>query len=234
VRTVSLLTTVEPSAAKWLPAVAASAHATISWHASRGVTVEWVLIVDGPGPLPKFRTGENVTMRRTANRSGPAACKNLAAVGAHGDWLVSLAPDTELYAGGLHELLNHRGMTDVAWACAGSRGGGPLDSATVGSPISYPVGALAQAWSGPLPFNPSNLLVRRDALLAVGGWPAVAEVEDLALVVALNASYPGAAVPHTVFGPREWEGRRHHAPGWADTVTDSRWAISNLVRGAGQ
>lgn len=226
----TIATPVLPGAAQFLPDAAHSVRAVERHLAARGWDCEWVLVVDGPGSLPKFVSSERTNLIRLPKQSGVAAARNRALAAARGQWLVALDADDMLVPPGLADLLSHPGMESVSWVAANRVTTENEKTAHwIGSSRMWAPGELASAWTAPFPFHPGSVAVRRDAALAVGGWPAVGSHEDLGFVLALGETFRGASVTHVTMRGRLWDGQLCAAPEWAAAKKESFWTLAAMV-----
>lgn len=203
------------------PDLLASASASLA-HALLPATwsLEWLLVLDGDGAVPTGLSMEPHLLRTHPRARGVAAARTLAATAARGDLLHVLDADDELPPGALKALID--GLQEeptAAWA-TGARwdvvdtAGAVLEART--SPLSPGLVKTGEVSAfrrlhGRCPFPPAQLLLRREALWAAGGWPALAIEEDTALLLALDALSPGVLVDDVCL-----RSRRHHDQGTAD------------------
>jgi hypothetical protein len=89
---------------------------------------------------------------------------------------------------------------------------------------TYQQWELMDQWESPGYFHSNSVMVRAELLLAVGGWPAMAGHEDVALSALLADSGPGAALPYHVTRYRLWDGQTIRQP-W---LTEQR--NENMIR----
>jgi len=96
-----VLTAVDPNRARWLPDTAASiASARSAWPGE----LSWVLVVDGPGSLPRFEPPAETLLITRPVRGGPAVARNTGLPSAWGDWVLPLDADDLLDGDALSRL----------------------------------------------------------------------------------------------------------------------------------
>lgn len=158
---------------------------------------EWIVQVDGPESPdlpddPRIRLGHN-------RPSGPGPTRNMALSAASAPIVRTLDADDALLPGALHRdmdaLASH---PDIGWCVSAALDLHPDGSRTRWDRDDPPAGPISLGWveeswgiAGHLPVLPSTLAIRRDLLLAVGGWMALPTSEDTGLLVAANALAPG-------------------------------------------
>lgn len=96
----SVITPVFPAQAEHLPETAETVRAT-----SDLLELEWILVVDGPGPVPELPSGmPEVRIIRLPEWSGISAAHNAALAQARGDLILPLDADDLLVPEGLGEI----------------------------------------------------------------------------------------------------------------------------------
>ena len=220
----TIATPVLPGACEHLPDLAASVRAAQRGLTSAGWDCDWVVVVDGPGALPRFGTTESTRMVRLPQPQGVAAARNVAAVNGRGDWVLTADCDQTLVVPGLVGMLMNPVLGEAGWALAnhvrsdGSRG-------VSWRPVTdrWQPGAFAAAWSAGAVGSVGSLLTRTEVVLAVGGWPAVADDDNLAFTLLAGEQFPGVGLTDVVarLGDRR--------P--ADVPPEGRWVLDALVNG---
>lgn len=203
------------------PELLASAAASLArCRLPEGWSHEWLLVLDGDADAPTGLAVEPRLLRTHPRARGVAAARTVGATAARGDLLMVLDADDELPTGALAALLD--GLLDepaAAWA-AGARwdvvdaAGALLETRTSPLPSGLVKSGEVTAFRrlhGRCPIPPAQLLLRREALWAAGGWPPLAIEEDTALLLALDAVSPGVLVDDLCL-----RSRRHESQGTAD------------------
>ncbi|WTL50193.1 glycosyltransferase family 2 protein [Streptomyces sp. NBC_01497] len=146
---------------------------------------------------------------------GPGTARTLALAHAHGPYVRVLDADDQLPPGALaRDILALEGHADIGWTTSRA-----LDLLPDGSTVSFetdpahgrlePGGILAH-WAGHdhrLLVHPATLCVRRELLLALGGWMALPASEDTGLLLALEATGPGWFTREPGLLYRKWPGQ---------------------------
>jgi glycosyltransferase involved in cell wall biosynthesis len=199
-RTLTVLTPVHAAGSGFLDETAAS---VASVSLPPGWRLEWVVQEDGDDPVLRERV-EALGGLYGANRvrGGASVTRNMALLRARGEVTFSLDADDTLTPGGLAELLSVLD-DETGWLAGGhvTPDGTPDQDWDPARATRWPVLALARHGSRDWGFHPNNLLVRTALLWRVGGWPALAGMEDKMLVMALNTVSAGAstAIPTVVY-----------------------------------
>jgi len=211
---VDVITAVAPRLAEHLPETAESVRVA-SWIAEQmGWTLNWLVAIDGPGDVT-VAAGDFVKVQRLPVASGASVARNYALTQATAEgWVMPLDADDTLDAQGLARLLSDSVLEDVGWA-AGNREffDGERTVHWVDEPRSWLPGELAVAWSSPLLFNSSTLIVRSALARAVGGWPALPASETLGYALAVSEESSGISTTHVVTHYRA-RGERPSAKPW--------------------
>ncbi|WP_367126432.1 glycosyltransferase family 2 protein [Streptomyces phytohabitans] len=162
------------------------------------------------------------------------------------DYVRVLDADDMLPAGALGrdvDVLSSR--PDIGWTTARVLDLMP-DGSTVGfdqDPPEGPIerGAVLEHWQANdfrAQVHPATLCVRRDLLLALGGWAALPASEDTALLLALNATSRGWFHGPAGLLYRKWPGQVTSQPAHGEVVErDARMAVvearAQALRGMG-
>jgi glycosyltransferase involved in cell wall biosynthesis len=178
------------------------------WH--------WVIQEDGTTDEVRGRVPDDprVTFRQ-GRPGGPGVARTLALAHAEGAYVKILDADDLLTPGALaRDLAALEADPGIGWATSrvldllpdGSTAGFP------GDPEEGPVepGTLLDSWKADdhrLRIHPATLFVRRDLLLALGGWMALPASEDTGLLLALNAVSRGWFSREAGLLYRKWEGQ---------------------------
>lgn len=167
-----------------------------------------------------------------AGRAGMA--RTMALSRAQGEHVKVLDADDMLTAGALaRDLAVFTDNPDVGWSTSrvldllpdGSTVG--FDQDPQGGPIER--GEVLEHWkahSCRAQVHPATLFVRRDLLLALGGWMALPASEDTGLLLALDAVSRGWFTREVGLLYRKWPGQvTHHASHSAEIEWDARMAV---------
>jgi glycosyltransferase involved in cell wall biosynthesis len=178
------------------------------WH--------WLIQEDGQGDevAPHVPNDERVTFRQ-GRRGGPGVARTIALAHADGDYVKILDADDQLPPGALaRDLAALEADPSIGWATSrvldllpdGSTAGFP------GDPEPGPIerGEVLDFWKANnfrASVHPATLFVRRDLLLALGGWMALPASEDTGLLLALNSVARGWFSAEVGLHYRKWEGQ---------------------------
>lgn len=170
--------------------------------------LEWLIQLDGPKwSLPKLPCDLDVQVTANGRALGVSVTRNRALAVSRGGFVFALDADDELLPGALATLSNAL-LSDPAAAYAI---GESLDLLPDGRRLRrfsrrmpnarIDPGGLEELWRRDkvLPLQPGAVLFRREHLLAVGGWPAMAGMEDQDLLLAVAAGQPGIYCPEPVY-----------------------------------
>jgi rSAM/selenodomain-associated transferase 2 len=162
-----------------------------------------IIVVDGGSSDQTLALAAPLVDRVLAAARGRASQMNAGAAAARGDWLLFLHADTRLPE-------NARRLFEDRIIASG-RQWGRFDVAIEGSHWLLPLVArlmnLRSRLTG-IATGDQAIFVRREAFLAVGGFPALALMEDVALSRALKARSPPLCLSERVVtSGRRWESR---------------------------
>lgn len=205
---VSVLTPVGRARDGWLGETARSVLACRTAVRHQGVDVEWVVCHDGGAPGRDLPVQPDRVVVLAAPR-GVSGARNAALAVATGDWVVPLDADDLLDPGGFAVLAGVLRRADPATGWVGCNRllvDGGATPYWVDGERDYAAGALAQAWTSPFPFHPNSAAVRREVMLAVGGWPAMLN-EDIGAMLLLGEESAGAVHPAVLTRYRVWDGQ---------------------------
>ncbi len=219
----SIVTAVLPTAADHLAATARSVATARSAIARAGWNTTWVVVIDGPGPLPQLDWPEETTVRSLPVHAGTSTARNRALRECRPGWVLPLDADDLLDADGLVEVLTDtQALNDAGWIAFNRvLADGRRTPHWIAAPRRWTSGQLEEQWTAPFPFHPNSLLARRDLVLAAGGWPAVTVNEDLGLCLRISSLADGAAVTATVIRYRAWEGQSLSAPWYEEAKAEA-------------
>ncbi|MFJ9540903.1 glycosyltransferase family 2 protein [Streptomyces sp. NPDC101225] len=179
-----------------------------SWH--------WVIQEDGATDEVRGHVPDDARVSfRQGRPGGPGVARTMALARAEGPYVKILDADDLLPAGALaRDLAVLEGDPEIGWTTSraldllpdGSTAGFP------GDPEEGPIerGALLDFWRANdfrAQVHPATLCVRRDLLLALGGWMALPASEDTGLLLALNAVSRGWFSRGTGLLYRKWDGQ---------------------------
>ena len=207
---------------------------------------EWLIQHDGEASSELFPDDERVSFS-SSSPSGPAGARNMALARSTGELVRNLDADDLLLDGALTRdvevLLAH---ADVGWTTSAAR-----DLLSTGEVISWEFddpaeGVLEPGWmldafladEWRLPVVPGSLCVRRDLLLALGGWMALPSSEDTGLLMALQTVSRGyfTATPSMLYrkhGVQQTSGHVHNDPVDKELrygmIVDRAQALRNLL-----
>nr|WP_206326152.1 glycosyltransferase [Streptomyces sp. N502] len=176
----------------------------------------WVIQEDGESEdvRPYVPEDARVTFRQ-GRRGGPGVARTIALAHADGEYVKVLDADDRLAPGVLaRDLAVLEAEPGVGWVTSRALDLLP-DGSTVGfpgDPQDGPVerGAVLAFWTANdfrAQVHPASLCVRRDLLLALGGWMALPASEDTGLLLALNAVSRGWFSAEVGLLYRKWEGQ---------------------------
>ncbi len=234
-RLVSIVTAVHAPSAPFLAEAYASLCAQELPH---GWEWRWVVQEDGrtgavrphvpDDPRVVFRQG------REGRQAGPGVARTMALADADGPYVKVLDADDRLAPGALaRDLAALEADPGLGWATSrvldllpdGTTAGFP------GDPEHGPVerGAVLDFWKANgfrAQVHPATLLVRRDLLLALGGWMALPASEDTGLLLALDSVSRGWFSSEVGLLYRKWEGQvTGHASHVEPAEREARMAV---------
>ncbi|MFE0677705.1 glycosyltransferase family 2 protein [Streptomyces sp. NPDC058867] len=212
-RHVIIVTAVHGPSARFLPEAYTS---LCEQELPDGWTWRWVVQEDGTGDAvaPYVPDDARVTFRQ-GRPGGPGVARTIALAHADGPYVKVLDADDRLTPGALaRDLAALEGGPGIGWTTSGVLDLLP-DGSTAGfpgDPEAGPIerGALLDSWRTNdfrAPVHPASLCVRRDLLLALGGWMALPASEDTGLLLALNAVSRGWFTAEAGLLYRKWAGQ---------------------------
>ncbi|NYI05519.1 glycosyltransferase family 2 protein [Allostreptomyces psammosilenae] len=210
---ISVVTAVHAPAAPYLPQAYASLAAQVL---PPGWDWQWVVQADGPGEeVARLLPADPRISFRQGRAGGAAVARTLALARVRGRLVKVLDADDVLTPGALaRDLAVLRTRPDVTWTTCRALDLLP-DGSTVGfdqDPPEGPIerGAVLAHWRAHdfrAPVHPATLCVRREVLLALGGWLALPASEDTGLLMALGEVGRGWFVAETGLLYRKWPGQ---------------------------
>ncbi|QIY56757.1 glycosyltransferase family 2 protein [Streptomyces sp. RPA4-5] len=212
-RRIIIVTAVHPPSAHFLP----DAYRSLcQQELPEGWEWHWVIQEDGTSDAvaPHVPDDERVTFRQ-GRAGGPGVARTIALAHAEGEYLKVLDADDQLAPGALtRDLAALEGDPGLGWATSrvldllpdGSTAGFP------GDPEPGPVerGAVLAYWKANgfrAQVHPATLFMRRDLVLALGGWMALPASEDTGLLLALSATSRGWFSSEVGLHYRKWPGQ---------------------------
>jgi glycosyltransferase involved in cell wall biosynthesis len=197
------------------------------WH--------WIIQEDGFGDAvrPHVPDDPRVTFHQ-GRPGGPGVARTMALAYATGSYVKVLDADDQLTPGALaRDLALLEADPALGWATSrvldllpnGSTAG--FDADPEDGPLAR--GVVFDFWKANnyrAQVHPATLFVRRDLLLALGGWMALPASEDTGLLLALNAVSPGYFTREYGLLYRKWEGQATAQTTHTDTTErDARMAV---------
>ncbi|MFJ4619585.1 glycosyltransferase family 2 protein [Streptomyces sp. NPDC088812] len=232
-RRIVVVTAVHAPSAPYLP----EAHASLcdqelpdgwEWH--------WVVQEDGATDevAPHLPVDDPRVTFRQGRRGGPGVARTVALAHAEGEYVKVLDADDRLAPGALaRDLAALESDPAIGWATSCALDLLP-DGTTAGFPDDPPDGPIERGevlahWTANgyrTQVHPATLCVRRDLLLALGGWMALPASEDTGLLLALDAVSRGWFSAEVGLLYRKWDGQ---ATGQASHVDPAERAARMAV-----
>lgn len=231
----SVITACLPPKAEFIAETAASIPHRLNLD-GKTWDVEWILVLDGKGSIQPAVSETITTIIQTKNREGASAARNRALLVSTGEWIVNLDGDDKLIPDGLNMVAQAiEDNKDVGWAAGVLLDNGvkPYPELTDSSNKGWNPGQLVDEWTVPMAFHPGVAWMRRNLLLATGGWPALTAVEDKLPVFTVSEISAGVTVPYATHFYRRHpeqataseahvEGRDHALKFTASVLTERR------------
>lgn len=231
-RRVIIITAVHPPSAHFLP----DAYKSLcQQELPEGWDWHWAIQEDGKSDevAPHVPDDPRVTFRQ-GRPGGPGTARTLALAHADGEYVRILDADDQLPPGALaRDLAALEADRTIGWATSRVLDLLP-DGTTVGfdgDPDNGPVerGAVLDYWSAHdyrAQVHPATLFVRRELLLALGGWMALPASEDTGLLLALNSTSRGWFSSEVGLLYRKWPGQATSQAAHTDAgERDARMAV---------
>ncbi|WP_282685897.1 MULTISPECIES: glycosyltransferase [unclassified Streptomyces] len=231
-RRIIIVTAVHPPSAHFLP----DAYKSLceqelpdgwEWH--------WLIQEDGKTDqvAPHVPDDTRVTFHQ-GRAGGPGVARMMAMAHADGDYVKVLDADDQLASGVLaRDLAALEADASIGWATSrvldflpdGSTAGFPGDP----EPGAIERGQVLEYWKANgfrAQVHPATLFVRKDLLLALGGWMALPASEDTGLLMALNATSRGWFSAEVGLLYRKWPGQATSQPSHTEaTERDARMEV---------
>ncbi|MET9731825.1 glycosyltransferase family 2 protein [Streptomyces sp. NPDC006458] len=179
------------------------------WLVQEDGRTDTVALHEPDDPRVTFRQG------RPGRPGGPGVARTLALAHADGTYVKVLDADDRLTPGALaRDLAALEADPTIGWATSRA-----LDVLPDGSTVGFPgdpehgpitPGTVLAHWKSHgfrAPVHPATLFVRRDLLLALGGWMALPASEDTGLLLALDAVSRGWFSAEVGLLYRKWDGQ---------------------------
>jgi glycosyltransferase involved in cell wall biosynthesis len=193
-------------------------------------TINWVLVIDGPGEVPDISDVIETRVIRLDRHTGLPSARNVGLGAVTTEWVMPLDHDDLLDSDGLLAMWSAIAKTDHYWVAGNvALVGGGVSPHFASKPKTFARHQLEAEWTMPFIFYPNAVVVKTHAALAVGGWPALEAAEDLGFVLALNASWDGAFLPHTILQYRVWEQQTSQSIGYKTRKTRAFEALMLMV-----
>jgi glycosyltransferase involved in cell wall biosynthesis len=230
---IDVITAVHEPAAQYL----ADAYASLcEQELPEGWQWHWILKEDGRNDAVRAHVPDDprVTFGQGRPGGGPGVARMMGLAHAVGRYVKVLDADDQLTPGALaRDLARLEAEPSVGWTTSrvldllpdGSTAGFDQDPAD--GPIAR--GAVVAHWKAHdyrAQVHPATLFMRRDLLLALGGWMALAASEDTGLLLALNTVSPGYSIREYGLLYRKWPGQTTaHPTHTAAEERDARRAV---------
>jgi hypothetical protein len=230
-----LISVITPVYGRGIEHLAAAYKSLRSQELPGGWSWEWLVQEDGEtgavaAALPldgRIRSGHG-------RRDGPGVARTLALARSRGSLIKVLDADDQLASGALgRDIAVMDAYAEISWttsraldlmpdgstpASGSDPEGGPLRSTEVFDHW------LANGFR--LPVHPATLCLRRDLVMALGGWMALPASEDTGLLIAARSVSTGYFIPQTGLLYRKWPGQATDQAAHNDpNERDARMAI---------
>nr|WSY53358.1 glycosyltransferase family 2 protein [Streptomyces sp. NBC_00886] len=227
-----IVTAVHAPSAKFLP----DAYKSLcDQELPEGWDWHWLIQEDGKtDEVAPFIPDDKRVSFRQGRAGGPGVARTMALAHADGEYVKVLDADDQLPSGALaRDLAALEADRSIGWATSrvldllpdGSTAGFPGDPEH--GPIERQV--VVDYWASHdyrAPVHPATLFVRRDLLIALGGWMALPASEDTGLLLALNSVARGWFSSEVGLLYRKWEGQATGQAAHVDaSERDARMAV---------
>jgi|GEM_PF-2097297 len=223
--TVSIITACSPASVPFIDELHTS---LLNLDMPNGWSWQWCVQDDADGALAgrPWADDPRISLGFNDQRRGAAGARNQALLRATGELVWPVDADDLVEASGFAVLLRALESLPGAAGAAGAWYELPFDEARRMRFVPGSTGAKDAGWLraeierlGTTPFAMNSVLFRREAVLAVGGWPAYPEWEDTILAVTVANHHPGVVTDEPV-------GRYRRHP--AQTVAQPRFRDPEL------
>ena len=224
IRRVTVVTAVHAPSARFLPEAYGS---LCEQRLPDGWEWQWLVQEDGYGEEVRAHVPDDPRVSfRQGRAGGPGVARTMALARAQGPYVKVLDADDQLAPGALgRDLAALEARPDLGWATSRALDLLPDGSTTgfPGDPDEGPIerGTVLGHWSANdfrAQVHPATLFVRRELLLALGGWMALPASEDTGLLLALDAVSRGWFSAEVGLLYRKWEGQVTGRPAHTDPV----------------
>jgi glycosyltransferase involved in cell wall biosynthesis len=235
----SVLTACLPAVSEFLHRSAASIPSSIETR-NGVVDIEWVVCFDGPGPVPAIKAPTKTIFLTSAAHEGISPARNRALLASSGDWVVVLDADDTLITSGVKTLLQHISANpSLGWGSGllSSENGNCLDPFPINPVKFWDAGEFVDQWTAPPVCNPAIAFMRKDLLLASGGFPGLAVLQDRLPIFSVSELAPGVTVAdstHVYFrhlkqasNSENHSTSRFHSLNFTQQVLSARRKVSN-------
>lgn len=190
-----------------------------------GWRLEWLVQEDGAEPTLQhyFTDIDYVHYEANHERGGIALTRNAALLRATGELVQVLDHDDVLLPGALAALIPHFVDHAIHWAVGQADDLMP-DGRRISWESTLPFGVIKRGMvntiaierQGNWPVHCAGLMMRTDAVRALGGWVASPSDEDIALFAALAELADGYNEPAVTWLYRQHHGQTTRSAGWHD------------------
>lgn len=187
---------------------------------------QWVVQEDGEtGDVGRMLPDDDRVSPGSGRRTGESATRTMCLSRAAGELIKVLDADDQLTPGALaRDIAILAVRPDVGWTTSAV-----LDLLADGSTVGFsgppegPIkrGEVFRYWKANnyrAQVHPASLCIRKNLVLAVGGWMALAGSGDTGLLLAVNEVSTGYFIPEVGMLYRKWEGQMTNQAGHTDSV----------------
>lgn len=212
------------------------------------VPYEWIVVVDGNiskdfvNHSLAFCVNDPAVKILTLGKSvGAAAARNFGLSVATGDYITTLDDDDLLPDRSLSTRLNVLAHDEsTGWVCgllkdfneAGTAHNVWRPPAPAGNHVPGSVFRCWEKGQDEFPLAPNALMVRRNYLLAVGGWMGLPQAEDFGMAIAVTSTYAGKIIDEVVYHYRKHENqmmKEHDFMLLEERVRHAVWVRGNAL-----
>ena len=186
---------------------------------------QWIVQEDGQtGDVARLLPSDPRTITGNGRRGGACVARTLSLSRAEGEFIKNFDADDMLTPGSLaREITVLDGNPDIGWTTTRVLDLMP-DGSTAGFELDPPEGRLPRGtvvahWKSHnyrAQVHPTTLCMRRDLLVALGGWMALPASSDTGLLMAADAVSDGYFIREVGLLYRKWEGQVTRQPAHTD------------------